>query len=517
MKNKAPETVGSVISISKGKKHSISESPSDRSKRVLSIDDLRNDQLIRYTDDKKGTEVNPNDVMIAWDGANAGTIGYGKSGFIGSTIARIRIKDLTKLDAHFMGMYLQSKFGYLRKTATGATIPHINRHALEKIPLPKVGINDQVRIAHILGKVEALIAQRKKQLLQLDELLKSVFLDMFGDPVRNEKGWETKNLGELVTIERGRFSPRPRNDPRYFNGEHPYIQTGDINRSNGRLKEYTQTLNDIGTKVSKEFEIGTIVIAIVGATIGETAILEISTYAPDSVIGLSLKNNRNDKYAIFIEYILRFWKPILRARAPEAARANINIETLRPLPIISPAIEDAEKFINLYIKVERVESQYRKSLSNLELLYSSLSQKAFKGELDLSAVPLPESLGQDSSHIKSSVANDAPLVSGFSKLDEYPMDSPEGRERLLQQWFFAFIHGKSTPDYSLDEFWRSVQFKLVDYTSGESLNDEAPVTGFNSADYDQLKEWVFAQVRSGELAQTYNESSNSLQLQVLTE
>lgn len=72
-------------------------------------------------------------------------------------------------------------------------------------------------------------------------------------------------------MERGRFSPRPRNDPKYFNGEYPFIQTGDISSSNHRLSEYKQTLNEQGIKVSKKFCVGTIVMAIVGATIGSNS------------------------------------------------------------------------------------------------------------------------------------------------------------------------------------------------------------------------------------------------------
>ena len=191
-------TLGAATSISKGKKHEISESPSRIAKRLIGIDDLRNDDLIRYTEDSSGVEAQPNDVLIAWDGANAGTIGFGKTGYIGSTIARLRLKDGIRLFTPFLGLYLRSKFGFLRKTATGATIPHIKRSALESIPLPKIDYNDQIRTAHLLGKVEGLIVQRKQHLQQLDDLIKSVFLEMFGDPVRNEKGWDIESCEKAV-------------------------------------------------------------------------------------------------------------------------------------------------------------------------------------------------------------------------------------------------------------------------------------------------------------------------------
>jgi len=147
-----PQTLGFAVSISKGKKHEITDSPSGKAKRLIGIDDLRNDALIRYTDDASGIEAISDDVLIAWDGANAGTIGYGKNGYIGSTIARLRVRADIRVFTPFLGMYLKSKFDYLRQTATGATIPHINRSALESIPLPPITFDDQNALPNCSAK-----------------------------------------------------------------------------------------------------------------------------------------------------------------------------------------------------------------------------------------------------------------------------------------------------------------------------------------------------------------------------
>ncbi|TWI72228.1 type I restriction enzyme S subunit [Desulfobotulus alkaliphilus] len=311
----------------------------------------------------------------------------------------IRPKPKAKIKADYVFQFFKGNMQVLENGFKGAGLKHISKAYLSDILIPyPEEYRDQKRIAHLLSKVEGLIALRKQHLQQLDDLLKSVFLEMFGDPVRNEKKWATEPLEKFTTIERGRFSPRPRNDPKFYSGAYPFIQTGDISRSNGRLREYTQTLNELGIKVSKKFDVGTIVIAIVGATIGETAILQIPTYAPDSVIGITPRTGDKETESVFIEFLLRFWKPVLRARAPEAARANINIETLRPLPVIRPLEDDRKQFAAIVEKVEGLKSRYQKSLSDLETLYGALSQKAFKGELDLSRVPLP--IEPDASHRK---------------------------------------------------------------------------------------------------------------------
>lgn len=202
---------------------------------------------------------------------------------------------------------------------------------------------------------------------------------MFGDPIINSKKWPLERLDKISKLERGRFSPRPRNDPSYFNGAYPFIQTGDISKSGNRLNSFTQTLNEKGIKVSKKFNKGTIVIAIVGATIGATAILKIEVYATDSIIGITPKIEFTNSY--FLEFNMQFWKPILLKNAPEAARANINLEILNKLQIIAPPTELQTQFAQLVEKTEALKEQYKNSLQELENLFGALSQQAFKGEL----------------------------------------------------------------------------------------------------------------------------------------
>lgn len=282
-----------------------------------------------------------------------------------------------KLDARFLLYAILSLKDEILARAAGATVKGITQEELYNLEIELPPLEEQVRIARMLGRAEALIAQRRQQLRQLEDLRRSLFLDLFGDPIRNERGWKTEPLGEMATLERGRFSPRPRNDPMFYGGSHPFIQTGDIARSpGGRLREYSQTLNERGARVSKAFAAGTVVMAIVGATIGETAILEIPVYAPDSVVGITPARGDAAVESVFIEYALRFWKPVLRERAPEAARANVNMETLRPLAI--PVPPDRARFAELSRKVAGLQGAYQQSLADLESLYVTLSHEAFR-------------------------------------------------------------------------------------------------------------------------------------------
>lgn len=193
---------------------------------------------------------------------------------------------------------------------------------------------------------------------------------MFGNPITNSFDNKIKQLKEVAKLERGKFTPRPRNDPKYFNGEFPFIQTGDISRCNHRLYNYSSTLNEEGIKVSKKFDSGTIVIALVGATIGMTAILEREVYATDSIVGITAYDNVINN--VFLEMLLRAWREPLLDMAPEAARANINIGILEKLPIIIPDIEKQNEFADFVKQVDKLKFEMEKCLkaseNNLELI-----------------------------------------------------------------------------------------------------------------------------------------------------
>jgi type I restriction enzyme S subunit len=263
----------------------------------------------------------------------------------------------------------------LTRLNRAAAIPGLNRDDAYEQRIPFPDLSEQQRIAAVLYDAEKLVRTRRYALELTDTLLPAAFLELFGDPVRNSMGWSVYELSELASVERGKFTPRPRNDPSYYGGRFPFIQTGDISTSRGRLRFWTQTLNEKGAKVSRRFPPGTVVIAIVGATIGMTAILEVDVHCPDSVVGIQVNPNTATKE--YIEFLLRFWRPVFLAQAPETARANINLDTLRPLPIPLPPLPLQQKFAAIVERVERVRAVQREALRQAEHLFASLLHQGF--------------------------------------------------------------------------------------------------------------------------------------------
>jgi type I restriction enzyme S subunit len=192
-----------------------------------------------------------------------------------------------------------------------------------------------------------------------------------------------KRLSEVSNeFGRGKSKHRPRNDPKLYGGEYPFIQTGDIRNSAHLISSYTQTYNKVGLSQSKLWPAGTVCITI-AANIAETGILTFDACFPDSVIGVvtnkSIANNK------FLEYQLESFKTRLQALGKGSAQDNINMGTFENQLFSFPSLETQIKIVStldaLREETQRLESIYRQKLAALEALKKSLLHEAFRGQL----------------------------------------------------------------------------------------------------------------------------------------
>ena len=167
-----------------------------------------------------------------------------------------------------------------QKKARGGTQKFVSLGNIRGLEVPLPSLPEQRRIAAILDKADELRQKRRQAIEKLDQLLQSVFLDMFGDPVTNPKGWPMVPLGDLGTLDRGKSKHRPRNAPELLGGEHPLIQTGDVANSEGYIRSYKSTYSDLGLAQSKKWPKGTLCITI-AANIASTGILDFDACFPD--------------------------------------------------------------------------------------------------------------------------------------------------------------------------------------------------------------------------------------------
>lgn len=289
------------------------------------------------------------------------------------------LPDPKRLDRKYLAYYLRSNsfVSWISEQVAGAKMPRVSMNVFWQHVIPLPPLEEQKRIAAILDKADA-IRQKRQQAIELaDEFLRSVFLDMFGDPVTNSKGWEVIKFEDVGTLDRGKSKHRPRNDPKLLNGKYPLIQTGDVANSGGYLTKYTSTYSDFGLAQSKMWPTGTLCITI-AANIAKTGILTFDACFPDSVVGFTA----NQKVTIeYIQHWLSFLQKMLEETAPESAQKNINLAILRGLDIPVPPIQKQKQFSDVVNKLRNMKDGINKAEHTHFDMFNSLSQKAFSGQL----------------------------------------------------------------------------------------------------------------------------------------
>ena len=283
--------------------------------------------------------------------------------------------DTDKVDLKFL-YYLLIYRGF-SDVISGSSQPQITRQGLETIILQIPTLNEQRRIAAMLDKADAIRRKQELALALADDFVRATFLDMFGDPVSNPKGWDLMPIGEFGDFERGKSRHRPRNDPALLGGIYPLIQTGDVANADFVIERYSQTYSELGLSQSRMWPKGTLCITI-AANIADTATLGFDSCFPDSVVGYTPKVKI---YQTYIQVLFSFLKVIIEEKAPQSAQKNINLEILRALTIPKPPTQLMEHFQGVVQKVIEAKTGLKKSRDESDVLFTSLSQRAFKGQL----------------------------------------------------------------------------------------------------------------------------------------
>ena len=189
-------------------------------------------------------------------------------------------------------------------------------------------------------------------------------------------GWEVKKLEELASVDRGKFSARPRNDPQYYGGDIPFVQTGDIAEAKTYLNKYSQTLNEKGLEVSRLFPKDTILITI-AANIGDTAITKFDVACPDSLVAIQANKNNNH---IWLHYFLETCKSELDRQATQNAQKNINLQVLRPLKILTPPLPEQQKIAKILTTWDKAIDTTERLIDNSKRQKKALMQQLLTGK-----------------------------------------------------------------------------------------------------------------------------------------
>lgn len=193
------------------------------------------------------------------------------------------------------------------------------------------------------------------------------------------KDWDIKTLGEISGIERGKFSARPRNDPKFFGGSVPFIQTGDITRSNGKNVTYSQTLNARGVSVSRIFPANSLYFTI-AANIGDVAIVNYQSACPDSLVVIKEKQNIDKGW---LYHSLTDKKSEFEVIATSNAQLNINLEKLNPYKLSIPPLKEQTTIANALSDVDALLTELEKLITKKQAIKTATMQQLLTGKTRL--------------------------------------------------------------------------------------------------------------------------------------
>lgn len=304
-------------------------------------------------------------------------------------------------DIDYVYYLLNYNVPYFKELAGVNVVAQLNKSDFSKVKLQATKSKpEQTAIATILSKVDEAIEATQNSIKAAEKLKKALMQNLLTGKLKpdgtwrtddefyeDEKfgkvpvGWEVKPLKKMATVQRGKFSHRPRNEERFYNGIHPFVQTSDIVKSKFYLKEHSQTLSDLGVGVSRKFDKGTIIITI-AANIGDVALTEYDVYFPDSLIGINPDNEIIDSEFLLISLMTK--QKLLNQVATESAQKNINYGNLRPLPIFLPKSIEEQMKIASKIKscFDTIETKQTK-IKTLQRLKKSLMQNLLTGKVRL--------------------------------------------------------------------------------------------------------------------------------------
>jgi type I restriction enzyme S subunit len=290
-------------------------------------------------------------------------------------ISNLYIVDKTKENVlnHYVNYYwygLKYSCDYFKIFSHGMRYS-FNRFQFDEIPLLIPPISEQKQIVKFLdektSQIDNLISLTEKKIELLKQKRTSLINEVVTKGLNTDvemkdsgvewigeipKHWEISQIRYLTTILRGQFSHRPRNDERFYNGNYPFIQTGDVVSSGKYLTNYTQTLNDLGYSVSKEFPIGTLVMTISG-NVGDVSILKIKSCFPDSIIGFSPYTKRlSVEYLYYVFYVL---KGEFHKNSTISTQMNLNVERVGSIKITFPSLSEQKQIVE-YIDTHTTET-----------------------------------------------------------------------------------------------------------------------------------------------------------------
>jgi type I restriction enzyme, S subunit len=289
--------------------------------------------------------------------------------------------DPSRLHAPFLVEFLKTQETHFERQARGATIKGITRQVVSDLEIPLPPLAEQRRIAEVLDRAEALRAKRRATLAQLDSLTQSLFLDLFGDPATNPKGWPIRRIGDL--LESASYGTSEKSGA---TGEFPVLRMNNITRT-GEMDFTDLKFMDLGASHRDRYLVrtGDVLFNRTNSAdlVGKTGIFRETK--PVAYAGYLIRlrvNNENDPEFLSTFLNTGYSKRMLRGMCKSIiGMANINATEIQAMRIPQPPLPLQREFARRVQAVEKLKTTQRASLAELDALFATLQHRAFRGKL----------------------------------------------------------------------------------------------------------------------------------------
>ncbi|CAH9057298.1 hypothetical protein PSEHALCIP103_01628 [Pseudoalteromonas haloplanktis] len=321
------------------------------------------------------------DLLYAWSASFGPRIWDGKKVIYHYHIWKLDLNEKL-IDKKYLLYALQKDVEKIKQEqGSGSTMIHVTKTAMEDREIPLPPLDEQKRIAAILDKADAIRRKRQQAIQLADDFLRSVFLDMFGDPVTNPKGWEVKSLKDIAKIQIGPFGTQLHKED-YIEGGIPLINPTHIVKGNIVPKTNLSVSNEKHATLSEyHLKVGDIIMGRRGE-MGRCAI--VNEKEAGWMCGTGSLYIRPNKAGVFSEYLNKLLssqaiKNHLESESQGATMPNLNKNIVGNIQIPVPSDEVLDDFTRLKVKFLKL-TETSQNFAN-EMIFESLSQKAFAGEL----------------------------------------------------------------------------------------------------------------------------------------
>lgn len=287
------------------------------------------------------------------------------------------------VDVNYLYYWFKGNKSLIDSYANNAVVPILNNRTLETIKLPIPPLPQQQKIANILDAADALRQNDKALIAKYDELTQALFLDMFGDPVSNPKGWEKVRFDELVSkdcpLTYGIVQPGEE-----FDEGVPCVRPVDLVAQYIKVNNLKRIDPVISSKFKRTLLKGGELLLSVRGSVGVISIADESIKGSNvtrGIVPIWFDNNISNKLFFYYLYNTKEIQREVKRLARGATLIQINLKDLREIEIIKPSLNLQNQFAERVAIIEEQKAIAQKSLEKSDELFNSLLQKAFKGEL----------------------------------------------------------------------------------------------------------------------------------------